>query len=74
MNSTARGFTIGRLARERMQVRAIRFEQIGILAPPARSDGNQRLQRSGRRATPLRPPLPRPRLLTRRSSRTAEPG
>jgi Cu(I)-responsive transcriptional regulator len=46
MNSAAaRGFTIGRLARESgCKVQTIRFyEQIGILAPPARSEGNQRL-------------------------------
>jgi Cu(I)-responsive transcriptional regulator len=45
MNSAPRGFTIGRLARESgCKVQTIRFyEQIGILAPPARSGGNQRL-------------------------------
>jgi Cu(I)-responsive transcriptional regulator len=46
VNATAKtGFTIGRLARATgCKVQTIRFyEQIGLLPPPARSEGNQRL-------------------------------
>jgi Cu(I)-responsive transcriptional regulator len=46
VNAPARtGFTIGRLARSTgCKVQTIRFyEQIGLLPPPARSEGNQRL-------------------------------